>query len=337
MLLTQCPWSGIIGRRVICSAAALLPLFLSSAAAAQSLKPPELDKDAPVTLYKNAHIYTNDPRAPWASAMLVRGEEILAIGDEDEVSALAEKGTRTVDFEGHFVMPGFNDAHVHLGSAGQDALAVRLHGAPTIAEVQKRLAAAIAQAKPGEWVTGSGWDHTLWPEKRFPTRQDIDVVSPNNPVFLVHISGHVAVANSAALKVAGITAKTSNPTGGEIEHDSSGEPDGMLKEGSAMSLVESKVPPPSNERRKKGIELALAEVASNGVTSIQDNSLVDALGKTPSANTGSDTWDDFLTYRQLKSEGKLTVRITEWLPFAAPLDRLEQMRKEGGTTNPWLG
>jgi len=88
-----------------------------------------LDKDAPVTLYKNARIYTNDPQAPWASAMLVRGEEILVIGDEDEVSALAEKGTGVVDLSGHFVMPGFNDAHVHLGSAGQDALAVRLHGA----------------------------------------------------------------------------------------------------------------------------------------------------------------------------------------------------------------
>jgi len=295
-----------------------------------------IDKDAPVTLYKNARIYTNDPQAPWASAMLVRGEEILAVGDEDEVSALAGKGTTAVDLSGHFVMPGFNDAHVHLGSAGQDALAVRLHGAPTIAEVQKRLAAAVALAKPGEWIAGSGWDHTLWPEKRFPTRKDLDSVSPNNPVFLVHISGHVAVANSAALKLAGITAKTTNPTGGEVEHDADREPDGMLKEGSAMSLVESKIPPPSNERRKKGIEMALADVAANGVTSIQDNSLVDALGKAGASGTGNDTWDDFLTYRKLKSEGKLTVRITEWLPFSAPLERLEQMRKEGGTTDPWL-
>jgi predicted amidohydrolase YtcJ len=146
----------------------------------------------------------------------------------------------------------------------------------------------------------------------------------------------VAVANSAALRAAGLTLKTANPTGGEIEHDASGEPDGMLKEGSAMRLVESKIPPPSNERRKKGIELALADVAANGVTSIQDNSLVDALGKTPAASTGNDTWDDFSVYRELKKEGKLTVRITEWLPFTAPLERLEQMRREGGTTDAWL-
>jgi len=325
--------------RAAIAAAGLLFAFSSAhqlSAQSSATKTISLDKDAPVTLYKNARIYTNDPQAPWASAMLVRGEEILVIGDEDEVSALAEKGTGVVDLSGHFVMPGFNDAHVHLGSAGQDALAVRLHGAATIAEVQKRLADAIAQTKPGEWVTGSGWDHTLWPEKRFPTRQDLDSISPNNPVFLVHISGHVAVVNSAALKLAGITAKTPNPVGGEVEHDSNGEPDGMLKEGSAISLVEVKIPPPSNERRKKGIELALADVAANGVTSIQDNSLVDALGKASAANAGNDTWDDFLTYRKLKSEGKLTVRITEWLPFSAPLERLEQMRKDGGTTNPWL-
>jgi predicted amidohydrolase YtcJ len=311
----------------------VLGLLSTSSLSAQSMN---LDKDAPLTLYKNGHIYTNDSGAPWAAAMLVRGEEILAVGDEDEVVALAEKGTRIVDLEGRFVMPGFNDAHVHLGSAGQDALAVRLQGAATIDELQKRLMNAVSQAKEGEWITGFGWDHTLWPEKRFPTRNDLDKVSPQNPVFLVHISGHVAVANSAALKVAGITAKTPNPTGGEVEHDAKGEPDGMLKEGSAMSLIESKIPPPSNERRKKGIELALADVAANGVTSIQDNSLVDALGKSGSASAGNDTWDDFRVYRELKSEGKLTVRITEWLPFAAPLERLEQMRREGGTTDPWL-
>ncbi len=311
----------------------VLVLLSTSSLSAQSMN---LDKDAPLTLYKNGHIYTNDSGAPWAAAMLVRGEEILAVGDEDEVVSLAEKGTRIVDLEGRFVMPGFNDAHVHLGSAGQNALAVRLQGAATIDELQKRLMKALSQAKEGEWITGFGWDHTLWPEKRFPTRNDLDKVSPQNPVFLVHISGHVAVANSVALKVAGITATTPNPTGGEVEHDAKGAPDGMLKEGSAMSLVESKIPPPSNERRKKGIELALADVAANGVTSIQDNSLVDALGKGGSASAGNDTWDDFRVYRELKSEGKLTVRITEWLPFAAPLERLEQMRREGGTTDPWL-
>jgi predicted amidohydrolase YtcJ len=281
---------------------------------------PQGPTSSPETVYRNARIYTNDAAAPWAEAMLVRGEEILAVGDDDEVTALAEKGAQIVDLEKKFVMPGFNDAHVHLGGAGEDWLAVRLNGAPTVGELQKRLAAAVAERKPGEWIRGSGWDHTLWPEKRFPNRLQLDQVSPKNPVLLTHISGHVAIANSLALELAGLSASTPNPSGGELERDEQGGLNGMLKEGSAMSLVEAKIPPPSPEQRRRGIEMALADVRRNGVTSVQDNS----------------AWEDFLTYRELRSGGKLTVRVTEWLPFAAPLDKLEQMRRDGGTTDPWL-
>jgi predicted amidohydrolase YtcJ len=273
-----------------------------------------------MTLYRNGRIYTNDPTDRWAEALLVRGEEILAVGDDDAVSALAEKGVKVVDLEKHFVMPGFNDAHVHLGGAGEDWLAVRLFGAASVAELQRRLAAAVTEHKPGEWITGSGWDHTLWPEKKFPNRQQLDEVTPRNPVLLTHVSGHVAVANSLALQLAGITKDSPNPSGGEIEKDVQGELTGMLKEGAAMRLVETKIPPRTAEQRRRGIELTLADVAKNGVTSVQDNS----------------AWDDFLTYRALKNDGKLTVRITEWLPFSAPLEKLEQMRRDGGTTDPWL-
>ena len=273
-----------------------------------------------VTLFRNGHIYTNDSGAPWADAMLVRGDEILAVGDEDEITALADKVGQVVDLERHFVMPGFNDAHVHLGGAGEYWLSVRLTGVQDVAELQKRLAEGVAEHKEGEWITGFGWDHTFWPEKKFPKRQQLDSVSPKNPVLLTHVSGHVAVANSLALQLAGITKSTANPSGGEIEKDESGEPTGMLKEGAAIGLVESKVPAASLEQRRKGIELALADLAKFGVTSAQDNS----------------AWEDFLTYRELKKEGKLTVRITEWLPFPAPLAKLEEMRRDGGTTDPWL-
>ncbi len=273
-----------------------------------------------VTVYRNGRIYTNDPESPWASAMLVRGEKILAVGDDDEVTALADKGAQIVDLEKHFVMPGFNDAHVHLGGAGEDWLAVRLNGVQSVAELQKRVADGVARHKEGEWITGSGWDHTFWPDKKFPNRQQLDAVSPKNPLILTHISGHVAVANSLALQLAGITKATPNPAGGEIEKDDAGEPTGMLKEGAAMKLVWSKIPSPTMEQRRKGIDLALADVAKNGVTSVQDNS----------------AWEDFLTYRAIKNDGKLSVRITEWLPFAAPLEKLEKMRREGGTTDPWL-
>ena len=273
-----------------------------------------------VTIYRNGRLYTNDPRSPWAEAMLVRGEEIIAVGDDDEVAGLADKGAQVIDLEKHFVMPGFNDAHVHIGGAGQDWMAVRLNGVQSVMELQKRLAAGVAARKEGEWITGRGWDHTFWPEKKFPNRQQLDAVSPKNPVILTHISGHVAVANSLALQLAGITKSASDPAGGEIEKDATGEPTGMLKESAAMRLVESKIPEPSAEQRRRGIELALADVAQHGVTSVQDNS----------------TWEDFLTYRAIKNDGKLTVRITEWLPFPAPLEKLEQMRRDGGTTDPWL-
>jgi len=278
------------------------------------------DASATVTIYRHGRIYTNDPASPWAAALLVRGEEILAVGDDDEVSALADAGAQAVDLEKHFVMPGFNDAHVHIGGAGEDWIAVRLNGVKSVAELQKRLAEGVAQHKDGEWIRGSGWDHTFWPDKRFPNRQQLDEVSSKNPVILTHISGHVAVANSLALQLAGISKATANPVGGEIERDAAGEPTGMLKEGAAMGLVDSKIPPPSVEQRRRGIELALADVAQHGVTSVQDNS----------------AWEDFLTYRAIRKDGKLTVRITEWLPFAAPLGKLEQMRRDGGTTDPWL-
>jgi predicted amidohydrolase YtcJ len=303
----------------------LLALFsagLPSAAKAQTqpAHPLAVVDGAEMTLYRNGRIYTNDASDPWAEAMLVRGEEILAVGSDNEVSGLAGKGTKVIDLEKHFVMPGFNDAHVHLGGAGKDWLAVRLFGAATVPELQKHLAAAVREHKEGEWITGSGWDHTLWPEKRFPNRRQLDEVSPRNPVILTHVSGHVAIANSLALEMAGISKETPDPSGGEIEKDGKGEPTGMLKEGAAMALVASKIPARAMEERRRGIELALADVAKNGVTSVQDNS----------------SWEDFLTYRALKNDGKLTVRITEWLPFAAPLEKLEQMRRDGGTTDPWL-
>ncbi len=310
------------GKSAFVATLAIFPLTPLNFALAQE---PHISKTAAhattqVTIYRNGRIFTNDPASPWAAAMLVRGEEILAVGDDDEVSALADTRAKTVDLEKHFVMPGFNDAHVHIGAAGRDWIAVRLNGVKSVAELQKRLAEGVAQHKEGEWISGSGWDHTFWPDKKFPNRQELDAVSPKNPVILTHISGHVAVANSLALQLAGISKATPNPAGGEIERDATGEPTGMLKEGAAMSLVGSKIPPPSMERRRRGIELALADVAQHGVTSVQDNS----------------AWEDFLTYRAIKNDGKLTVRITEWLPFPAPLQKLEQMRRDGGTTDPWL-
>jgi len=275
------------------------------------------------TYYTHGRIYTNDPEHPWAEAMAVSEGKISCIGKTDHVildCGGGQEGMETVNLKGQFVMPGFNDAHVHLGGAGADMLAVPLAGVPSVEEMQKRLADAVAKHKPGEWITGGGWDHTTWPDKKFPNRQQLDAVAPKNPVILTHISGHVAVANSLALKNGEIDKNTPNPPGGEIERDANGEPTGMLKEGSAMSLVKDRIPDPPVEQRRKGIELVLKNVAKNGVTSVQDFS----------------EWADFQVYQQLKEEGKLTVRITEWLPFNLPLDDLQNMRAQGGAKDPWL-
>jgi predicted amidohydrolase YtcJ len=273
--------------------------------------------------YTHGRIYTNDPAEPWAEAMSVTGGKIVCIGKMAHVlldCGGSQQSAETVHLDDHFVIPGFNDAHAHLGSAGADALAVELRGVKSPEEMQKRVAEAVAHHKAGEWITGSGWDHTLWPDKRFPNRQQLDAVAPKNPVILTHISGHVAVANSLALKKAEIDKSTQNPPGGEIEHDSLGEPTGMLKEAAAMELVRVRIPDPSMEERRRGLEIVLANVARNGVTSVQDNS----------------AWEDFQVYQQLKEDGKLTARITEWLPFNASLNELQDRRAQGGTTDPWL-
>ncbi len=301
----------------------ILPVFTAAGLLPYHAKTSAAQKGPSTSYYTHGRIYTNDPEHPWAEAMAVSEGKITCIGKMDHVltdCGGGQEGVDTLNLRGQFVMPGFNDAHVHLGMAAADELAVPLMGVSSPEEMQKRVAEAVAHHKPGEWITGGGWDHTTWPEKRFPNRQQLDAVAPRNPVILTHISGHVAVANSLALKSAEIVKSTPNPPGGEIEHDALGEPTGMLKEDAAMSLVRVRIPDPSPEQRRRGIELVLQNVAKNGVTSVQDNS----------------AWEDFEVYKQLKEEGKLTVRITEWLPFNLPLNELQNMQAQGGTKDPWL-
>jgi predicted amidohydrolase YtcJ len=255
--------------------------------------------------------------------MAIQEGKIRCVGKLDYV--LLECGgndptAETIQLKGKFLMPGFNDAHVHLGAAGAAMLSVRLNGVTSIEELQKRVADAVAQHKEGEWITGSGWDHTLWADKKFPNKQELDAVAPKNPVFLVHVSGHVAVANTLALVHGEIKQDTPNPPGGMIERDADGQATGMLEEDSAMSLVSARIPDLKTDQRRHGIQMVLEDAAKNGVTSAQDNS----------------DWADYLVYVQLKEEGKLTLRITEWLPFMESMDQLLNMRAQGGTKDPWL-
>ncbi len=274
------------------------------------------------TYYLHGRIYTNDPKAPWAEGLAVRDGKIYCIGTLAHV--LLDCGGAgnlgdTVQLQGRFVMPGFNDAHVHMGAAGRHKTTLSLNGVTSIEELKQRVKEAVGKHQAGEWVVGAGWDQSRWPDQKFPTRLILDEVSPDNPVFLTHVSGHIGVANSQALKHAEINPDTKDPQGGQIERFEDGEATGLLKE-SAMEMVEQRIPDPSAEDRRKGIEMVLEELAKNGVTSVQDNS----------------EWEDFLVYGDLKEEKKLTVRITEWLPFTAPVNELQDRRAQGGTTDPWL-
>ena len=284
-------------------------------------------------------IYTGLAAQPWASAVAIRGEFIVAISgtaitatDSDaEAKSWVGPNTRVIDLHGQFAMPGFNDAHAHLAAGAYVKLEVDLRGTKSVEEFQQRIRARLKEFGPGEWIIAPGWDHTLWPVKKFPSRQDLDAISTEHPIFCQRVDGHVAVVNSQALKIAGITRETPDPPGGHIERDpATGEPTGMLEEDAAMNLVYDRVPPFTEAQRLRAFALVMDEASENGVTSIQDNSVTAADDRD---NYG---WQNFLALQKLKRDGKQKIRITEWLPFVVPMARLEEMRRAGGTTDPWL-
>jgi predicted amidohydrolase YtcJ len=224
-----------------------------------------------------------------------------------------------VDLGGHFVMPGFNDAHLHLASAGLEKVTVNLVGTKTLDEFRDRIHARAEKVPPGEWIVGQGWDETLWPVKVLPTRWDLDEVAHTNPVYLDRVDGHVGVANTRALQLASITVASRDPAGGKIDRDEAGTPTGILRE-TAKDAVTAVIPKPDHDQRQHAIELALADLASHGVTSAQDNS----------------TWEDFQIYEELENNGKLTARISEWLPFDDPVETLNAKRASHPASDPLL-
>jgi len=292
----------------------LLPASLSSQTAAAALK-----ADA---IYVHANIYTGVAGASSfheiqrAQALALRGDRILAVGSEADILKLKGAATAVVDLKGHFLMPGFNDAHMHLTNAGFKRLTVDLTGTRSLEEFRERIRKRVETAEPTEWITGSGWDETLWPVKEIPSRWDIDEVTLDHPVYMERIDGHVAAANTVALKLSRVTVASKDPEGGEIGRDSTGQPNGILRE-TAKEMVKSVIPAPTPAKRRQAIEAALLDIARSGVTSVQDNS---------DSENGEAYWDDFRIFEQLEHEGKLTVRISEWIPFAAPLETLKQRR-----------
>jgi predicted amidohydrolase YtcJ len=244
-----------------------------------------------------------------SEALAVRGDRILAVGTRDEIMKLKGPETKIFDLDGRFVMPGFNDAHMHLASAGLEKMNLNLVGVKTLDEFRERILAKVEKAAPGEWIVGGGWDETLWPVKVLPTRWDVDEVSSSHPVFLRRVDGHIAVANTRALQLASVTVASRDPEGGKIDRDDAGTPNGILRE-KAQDAVQAVIPKLTHEKRRQAIELALADLASHGITSAQDNS----------------QWEDFQIYEEIEHEGKLTARISEWLPFDDSMKDLNRKR-----------
>jgi predicted amidohydrolase YtcJ len=294
----------------------------------------------------NAQIETMDPAHERAGAIAIRGESIVAVSyiepgstgaqnassiDAPEIKRCLGPKTSIINLHGAFATPGFNDAHVHIGQSALAKLAIDFTGVQSLAEFQQRIRAAIKARAPGEWITGFGWDQTLWPGRRDPTRADLDAVSTAYPMFFARVDGHVAVANSLALQLAGVTQNTVQPAGGHIVLDAqTNQPTGLLQEDAGMNLVFAKIAAPSSADRRRGIELVLADAARNGITSLQDNSYLEI------TTDVAFTKENFRIYQQLRREGKLTARITEWLDFTLPLAKLEALRSEWGSTDPWL-
>jgi len=221
-------------------------------------------------VFKNGNVYTANDKSAKAQAFAVKGDKIVFVGTNEAAQKFISTNTRVVDLKGNTVLPGFTDAHQHLSGVGQREMTLNLEGTTSLNDLLAKVKARVDQAQPGQWVTGRGWIETHWEPPVFPTRWDLDKVSPNNPVILGRADGHGAVANSAALKLGGVDKSTPNPFGGEISKDkNSGEPNGMLLD-SAQGLVRRRVPPTTRADEERAVELGVKRDIELGWTQIQD-------------------------------------------------------------------
>jgi predicted amidohydrolase YtcJ len=259
----------------------------------------------------NARIYTVDPARPWAEALAVCGERIVRIGSSEEIRPIAAARTRVVDAGGRLVLPGFNDAHVHLLDGAEQLVGVDLRPARSEEEFVRLLAEHARRVPKGRWIVGGYWDHEAWPGRRLPTRALIDAATPDHPVFVQRLDGHMGVANTLALTRAGVSRGTATPDGGTILYDEAGEPTGLLKD-NAMGLVTRAIPPPTLDETIDKARAALEHAASLGVTTVQDM-------------TASAT--ELRAYQALRARGALTARI-----YAIQNHGIEGLTSAGVTT-----
>ncbi|HEY9405108.1 MAG TPA: amidohydrolase [Pyrinomonadaceae bacterium] len=220
----------------------------------------------------NANVRTMDKGRPSAEAVAVYGNRIAALGTTGEIRKLAGGRTRVIDAQGALVLPGFNDAHVHFIDGGSHLASVQLRDAASPEEFAERIGQFAAKTPKGRWIMGGDWDHERWPGAPLPTKELIDRLTPDHPVFVNRLDGHMSLANSVALKLAGVTKETKDPDGGLIVRDArTGEPTGVLKD-AAMSFVHAKIPDPTFDEKLEAARAATSHAASLGVTSVQDMS-----------------------------------------------------------------
>ena len=250
-----------------------------------------------------ARVHTVDPAKPAAEAIAICGERIARVGTTADIEKLVGPKTRTVRAEGRLVVPGFNDAHVHLIDGANEIVGVDLRPAKSEEEMARMLAAQAAKLPKGRWIQGGYWDHEAWPSKTLPTRQQIDAATPDHPVFVQRLDGHMALVNTLALTLAGVTRDAKDPEGGTIVRDASGEPTGVFKD-NAMSLVSKAIPADTLPEVMDKARAALKYAASLGVTSVQDM-------------TASPT--ELQAYRALRKSGDLTARIYSIQNYGAPM------------------
>jgi predicted amidohydrolase YtcJ len=262
----------------------------------------------------NAVIYTVDKQHPRAEAVAVIGDRIVAVGSRAEVDSWRGPQTKIINAGGKLVVPGFNDAHLHFISGGEQLNQVNLTDAGSAQEFARRIAAQVSKTPKGEWILGGRWDETKWPKPDLPTRELVDPVTGDTPIFVERYDGHQSLANSAAMKLAGINAKTADVPGGVIVRDASGNPTGIFKD-AAQNLISKAIPPMSHERRMRAARRALEHAAALGVTSVQDM---------------NPEFADVAVYSELAEKGELTARI-----YAVPMETSWQDQAKIGIRRAW--
>jgi predicted amidohydrolase YtcJ len=272
---------------------ATVPLLIMCAQAMAQTHP------AAETIITNADVWTVDRNHPTAEAVAILNDRIVAVGTSAEMDGWRGPQTHIIDAAGKLLLPGFNDAHVHFVSGGFQLDQVQLNDAKSKEVFVSRIAAQAKKIKKGDWMLGGEWDEQNWSPVELPTHEWIDPVTPDIPVFLERHDGHEALANALAMKLAGVTATTKSPAGGEIVHDAQGNPTGVFKD-AAQSLIDKVIPDPGLETRIRGARRALEHAASLGVTSVQDMAV---------------NYGDIAAYSVLAERGELTSRI-----YAAPME-----------------